>query len=415
MKRILLFLLLVIGLTTYKVAADDEFSIAAKGAIAVDVTSGKILYEKDSQSPIEVGSISNLLTTYLVYEAIDKGQFNMDSFVDISDNAYYLTNNIDFTNLSMEARRYKVRDLLQASLLASSHGATVALAEKVAGSEDKFVQMMNAKLQEWGIADATLVNSSGLNTKLVEEETTTKTDTEKATENKFSAYDVAVIARHLITDFPKVTDITSKVKGDFSGIELDNYNYMLKDQPNFRLGVDGLKAGSSETDGISFVASTTQDGMRLITVVLGVDEIDGDPYAPFVATASLMNYIAQHYTQTTILKAGDAYEDSKVNITDGKKATIPAVAEKDFKVIQRIGSQADYKISFTSLKKTYLAPISKKTKVGTLTYEDPELVGQGYLENKQPSISMVPSKKVEKSIFLKVWWNQFVRFVNEKL
>ena len=89
MKRLFLCLLVLVGMTASKVAADD-FNIAAKSAMAVDATSGKILYEKDANTPIEVGSITNLLTVYLVYEAIDRGNLTADTYVDISDYAYNL-------------------------------------------------------------------------------------------------------------------------------------------------------------------------------------------------------------------------------------------------------------------------------------------------------------------------------------
>ena len=216
MKRLFLCLLVLVGMTASKVAADD-FNIAAKSAMAVDATSGKILYEKDANTPIEVGSITNLLTVYLVYEAIDRGDLTADTYVDISDYAYNLTSNPNISNVPLEAKRYKVKDLIAASLMSSSNSATIALAEKVGGSEENFVEMMKAKLKEWGITDATIVNSTGLNTLLLEyatEETeysasASTAKKSKDTENKFSAYDLAVISRHLIMDFPQVTEITS--------------------------------------------------------------------------------------------------------------------------------------------------------------------------------------------------------------
>lgn len=167
MKRLFLCLLVLVGMTANKVAADD-FNIAAKSAMAVDATSGKILYEKDANTPIEVGSITNLLTVYLVYEAIDRGDLTADTYVDISDYAYSLTSNPNISNVPLEAKSYKVKDLIAASLMSSSNSATIALAEKVGGSEENFVQMMKAKLKEWGIKDATIVNSTGLNTLLLE-------------------------------------------------------------------------------------------------------------------------------------------------------------------------------------------------------------------------------------------------------
>ena len=104
-----------------------------------------------TEGRIEVGLITHLLTAYLVYEAISEGKLSLDTDVDISDYAYNLTANPYITNLPLEARRYTVEELLEASLLVSANSATIALAEKVAGSEENFVKMMKDKLKEWKI------------------------------------------------------------------------------------------------------------------------------------------------------------------------------------------------------------------------------------------------------------------------
>lgn len=431
MKKLLLILFLIIGMGAATVKA-DEYDLAAKSAIAVDASSGKILYEKNSKTPIEVGSITHLLTAYLVYEAISEGKLSLDTDVDISDYAYNMTANPYITNLPLEARRYTVEELLEASLLVSANSATIALAEKVAGSEENFVKMMKDKLKEWKITDAIILNATGTDTRLLDgtiDENNTVDSTEsteisekkskdkkdKDTENKFSAYALAVITYHLLKDYPQIIDITSKPKGNFAGIELGNYNLMLEGLPSFRSGVDGLKTGGSEKGGASFVATTTEKGVRLITVVLGVEQEANDPYIRFSLTSSLMSYVSQNFVQTVLVQKGEAYKSSQVNIKDGKQNTEVAVASEDFVIIERIGNQAEAKLKFSAEHPEFQAPMKKGTEIGTLTYIDPEPIGQGYLENKQPSISMVTGKKVEKAIFFKVWWNDFIRFVNEKL
>ncbi|MFQ7167878.1 MAG: D-alanyl-D-alanine carboxypeptidase [Streptococcus sp.] len=293
MKKIitLLLCLMLALLSTSPVKAED-LDLGAQHAIAIDGTTGKILYEKNSDEKKEVGGISNLLTTYLVYEAIQQGKISLTDDVDISDKAYQLTAVEGISNVPMEARKYKVKDLLTALLQTpiSRH----ALAEKVAGSEEKFVLLMKAKLKDWGITDATIVNASGLNQSIIDGDEENK---KKNNENKLSAYDVAVIAKHLLEDFPEVTKVTSLSHAEFAGIQLESGNYMLENMPNYRAGVDGLKTGNSEKGGISFVASTNQNGIRMITVVIGVEAIDGDPYARFVATANLMNYESKLYSK----------------------------------------------------------------------------------------------------------------------
>lgn len=417
MKKIITLLLCIILtlLSTSPVRAED-LDLGAQHAIAIDGTTGKILYEKNSNEKKEVGGISNLLTTYLVYEAIQQGKISLNDDVDISDKAYQLTAVEGISNVPMEARKYKVKDLLTALLVINANSAAIALAEKVAGNEEQFVLLMKAKLKDWGITDATIVNASGLNQSIIDgDEDEDEENKKKDTENKLSAYDVAVIAKHLLEDYPEVTKITSLSHAEFAGIQLESSNYMLENMPNYRAGVDGLKTGNSDKGGISFVASTNQNGIRMITVVIGVEAIDGDPYARFVATANLMNYVSQNFIASLIVSKGEAYNNSKSTVLDGKKTSATAVAKDDFIVIERQGSQAEAKITFKSSQSSFSAPIKKGTSLGTLTYTDPEPIGRGYIEGKAPSMEMVSGENIQKSFFLKVWWNQFVRYVNEKL
>ena len=415
MKKIITLLLCIILtlLSTSPVRAED-LDLGAQHAIAIDGTTGKILYEKNSNEKKEVGGISNLLTTYLVYEAIQQGKISLNDDVDISDKAYQLTAVEGISNVPMEARKYKVKDLLTALLVSNANSAAIALAEKVAGNEEQFVLLMKAKLKDWGITDATVVNASGLNQAIIDGDGDEE-NKKKDTENKLSAYDVAVIAKHLLEDYPEVTKVTSLSHAGFAGIQLESGNYMLENMPNFRAGVDGLKTGNSEKGGISFVASTNQNGIRMITVVIGIEAIDGDPYARFVATANLMNYVSQNFIPSLIVSKGEAYNNSKSTVLDGKKTSASAVAKDDFIVIERQGSQAEAKITFKSSQSSFSAPIKKGTSLGTLTYTDPEPIGRGYIEGKAPSMEMVSGENIQKSFFLKVWWNQFVRYVNEKL
>ena len=214
MKKIitLLLCLMLALLSTSPVKAED-LDLGAQHAIAIDGTTGKILYEKNSDEKKEVGGISNLLTTYLVYEAIQQGKISLTDDVDISDKAYQLTAVEGISNVPLEARKYKVKDLLTALLVSNANSAAIALAEKVAGSEEKFVLLMKAKLKDWGITDATIVNTSGLNQSIIDGDEENK---KKNTENKLSAYDVAVIAKHLLEDFPEVTKITSLSHAEFA-------------------------------------------------------------------------------------------------------------------------------------------------------------------------------------------------------
>ena len=413
MKKLFLTLMTLISFGSATTAYAQDFNVGAKHAIAVEATSGKILYEKDATQPVEIASISKLLTVYLVYEALEQGKITLSTPVEISDYPYQLTTNSEASNVPMEARNYTVEELLEATLVSSANSAAIALSEKIAGSEKDFVDMMKAKLLEWGIQDATLVNTTGLNNETLGNNI--YPGSKKDDENKMSAYDVAVVARNLILKYPQVLEITKKPSSTFAGMTIHATNYMLDGMPAYRGGIDGLKTGTTDKAGASFVGTTVEKGMRIITVVLNADNQDSNPYARFTATSALLDYISSNFALQTIVKQGESYQDSKSPVYDGKQDTVTAVAKEDIKIVQRLGSQAQSSVVYTPDTTEHAAPLEAGTVVGHLTYEDKDLVGQGYITTDKPSFEMVAEKNVEKAFFLKVWWNRFIRFVNEKL
>ena len=366
----LTFILLLCSLPPQKIFANEP-DLPVQSAIAVEADTGKILYEKDSDKKREVGGLSTLLTTYLIFEAIHDKKLSLKDPIKLSEEALALNDIKGAGTLPIEANQYTVDQLLTALLVGNSSTAAFALAEKVGGSEKSFVEKMKQKLAEWGIQSPHLINATGLNT-------------------------------------PKPTAL-------FSNTQIENPNLMLEGMPNYRSGVDGLRVSNSTKGGITFAASTTQNGIHMITVVLGVEAVDGDPYARFVATSSLMNYVVRTFVSSIVVKKGDTYGKSKVAITDGKFESISAVAKKDFYVVVKQGNQTEPKIQFKSSQNQFKAPVKSGDDVGILQYSDPNKIGRGYLEDQEPTVDMVAGKNVEKSFFLKVWWNQFVRYVNEKL
>ena len=405
----LTFMLLLCCLP-YQVVLAEELNLPVQSAIAVEADTGKILYEKDSEKKRDVGGLSTLLTTYLIFEAIHEKKLSLKDPIMLSEKALSLNDIEGAGTLPMEANQYTVEQLLTALLVGNSSTAALALAEKVGGSEKSFVENMKKKLAEWGIQSPHLINATGLNTQTISGDPDGKED-----ENQLSAYDIAVIAKHLLQDFPEVTKYTSKPTALFSNTQIENPNLMLEGMPNYRSGVDGLRVSNSTKGGITFAASTTQNGIHIITVVLGVEAVDGDPYARFVATSSLMNYVVRTFVSSIVVKKGDTYGKSKVAITDGKFESVSAVAKKDFYVVVKQGNQTEPKIQFKSSQNQFKAPVKSGDDVGILQYSDPNKIGRGYLEDQEPTVDMVAGKTVEKSFFLKVWWNQFVRYVNEKL
>lgn len=389
-----------------------DFSVAAKHAIAVEVHTGKILYEQEAQTPASIASITKLLTVYLVYEAIEKGDITLDTKVPISDYPYSLTATA-VSNVRLDAREYTVRDLLNASLITSANSAAIALAEKIAGSEPAFVNKMKAKLDDWNIKKATLVNVTGLNNSFLGENIYPKSS--KDAENQMSAKDVAFIARRLILDYPEVLHITSQYSYNFAGITYYSTNQMLKDGTHFRSGVDGLKTGTTDNSGASFVATTKQKGMRIITVVLNANDGKQYPDNRFVATNELMNYVYNTFTIIPLIKKGEPYKNSKIEVFNGQTATSQAVAKEDLLAVIKKGDEASVSADYSATEHLIDAPVKKNQLLGSIRLQDKQLIGQGYLDSARPQVHMVAKTTVPEAIWPISWWNHFVRYVNENL
>ena len=407
--------LLCLGSVAPAFAADKKkgYDAVAKHAIAVEANTGKILYEKDAATSTGIGSITKLLTAYMVYKAVEQGDLKWNSKVDISDYPFELTVSAGVSNIPLDARKYTVKQLLDATLISSANSASIALAEEIGGTESKFVDMMKAQLKDWGITDAKIVNASGLNNSYLGDNIYPGSKSDE--ENTMSAKDVAIIAQHVVKEYPEILNITKRTEADFDGVnKLKTSNYMLKGQPSYRKGVDGLKPGTTDLAGASFVAHSNESGMSIITVILNADNTDTDDYARFTATNDLLNYVVYHWESKTIAKKGQAIGKSQASVLDGKSKQVTAVAKSDFNIIQKIDANNNKHIKVTTNQMQ--APVKAGDKVGTATFEDKDLVGEGYLPNQgMSSMELVAGKEVKKSFFLKVWWNHFVTFVNEKL
>lgn len=389
----------------------EDFSVPAKHAIAVDVPSGKILYEQDAQTPAPVGSITTLLTVYLVYEAIEEGKLSLNSVVDIGDYPYSLTGTV-VSNVSLEARSYTVKELLEAALIASANSATIALAEEVAGSEPAFVDKMKAKLTEWGITDAKLVNATGLNNSFLGEER--YLGSSENDENQLSAMDVAIVARRLLVDFPQVLDITSQYDFNFHGTFYSSTNQMLKAGTYARSGVDGLKTGASETGGVSFVASFREKKMQIVTVVLNANDGQEYPDNRFLATNQLIDYVKNNFTLTPLVEKGKPYQSSSIAVFNGQREKVDAVAADDLYAYIRKGATAPVSAQYNEKISSLDAPVQQGHSLGNLNLVDKDLIGKGYLES-QPSVEMVVAENISEASWPLSWWNHFVRYVNENL
>ncbi|WP_286141505.1 serine hydrolase [Bacillus sp. AFS001701] len=388
-------------------AAEDVLDIKAKAAILVDADSGKILYEKNSKAPLPIASMSKMMTEYLVNEAIKNGKISWDEKVTVSDYAHKISQNTGLSNVPLElGGQYTVRELYEAAAIYSANGATIALAEKIGGSEKNFVQLMNDKAKKLGLGDVKFVNATGLVNKDLQgmqPEGTALTD-----ENIMSANGVAKLAYNLIKTYPEVLQTSSIPKKTFQEggkypVKMDNWNWMLPGLVFQYPGMDGLKTGSTDSAGFCFAGTAKRDGQRYITVVMGANSYN----SRFSETAKLMDYGFSNFEKVTLVSKGQTIKGNKiVKVVKGKDKEVKVVAKDDVTLAIKRGEAKNYKatvqLSGKSIDKdgNIKAPIKKGTKVGQIVVKSSKNEDLGFINTNNQSYDLVVDKSVDKANWL---------------
>lgn len=392
----------------------NNFSIDAKAAIAVDADTGKIFYAQDSTTPMPIASITKVLSIYVVYDKIKNEELDLLDQVVISPQLAELSTKPDLSNVALVANQaYTVESLIHASLIQSANAAVMALGEKVAGSQEQFVNLMRQKAESLGITDAKIISVSGLNNRDLGDFRYPGTGDDE--ENEMSAQDVAIIAKHFIEDYPEVLNITSTVQESFGENTaqpsiMQNWNQLLPGLPLQKEGVIGLKTGTTDLAGACFVGVIRQNSREVITVVLHANNQANDSNARFVETSKLMDYALNQWQEIT-LSATDLTNaiQSKLAVIDGKQASV------NLKVIDPYKLWVPVQFDSTQLKyeeqlevQSIQAPVQMHREIGTLVINNPT-DNYGYLPDSQTpesQIKIVTANAVEKENFFVLWLRQ---------
>ncbi|HSO58838.1 MAG TPA: serine hydrolase, partial [Paenisporosarcina sp.] len=188
-------------------AAEENLNLFVDGAILIDADTGKILYEKNADTALGIASMTKMMTEYLLFEAIEKGQVTWDQQYLVTDHTYKISQDRRLSNVPLrQDGSYSIQELYEAMAIYSANAATIAIAETIAGTESEFVNMMNKKAKELGLVDYKFVNSTGLNN--ADLQGMHPQGTEAKDENVMPAKSVAKLAFHLMKDYPQVLETT---------------------------------------------------------------------------------------------------------------------------------------------------------------------------------------------------------------
>lgn len=360
-------------------ATETALDISSPSVVLMELSSGRVLYEKDGETARRPASVTKIMTMLLVFDAIKEGKLSLQDTVTISEHAASMGGSQVYLE-PMETQT--VHDLLKCMIISSANDAAVALAESVAGSEESFVAKMNEKAKELGMKNTNFVNACGL----------------EAEGHMMSAMDIAVLSRHLLLNHKEVLDystiwmdtiIHKTAKGE-SEFGLASTNKFLKKYE----GANGLKTGYTSAAGFSMSATATRQGMTLIAVVMGSETKEmryGD-------AAKLLDY---GFANCSI------YEDAKVldgkttlSLKGGQKDCVKVVPKSDFQyAIVNEGGTKDISKKMKQIIKR--APVKKGDVVAKMHY---------YMGKKQiGTVDILAAENVEEEqlshAFLKIVQN----------
>lgn len=346
MKKILIIIFLFTLLLLTKVKG-EELNLAenAKSAILIEASTGEILYQKNANEKLAPASMTKIMSLILIMENIENGNLKWNDVVVVSKNASSMGGSQIFleTNEMMT-----VEDLVKGICIASGNDATVALAEKIAGTEKAFVKLMNDKAKSLGLKNTNFVNATGLD----------------AEGHYSTAFDMSVMARELVRH-EKILEFSSIYedylrKNTSKSFWLVNTNRLVK----FYSYIDGLKTGYTKNAGYCLTATGKKRNMRLISVVMGEESTDKRS----TDTLAMLDYGFNMYSINTVVSKKNSLGNVPVNL--GKKENVDIKVVKDINILNN-SQKGERNINYELITNNITAPVKVGDVVGKIkVYED---------------------------------------------
>ncbi len=371
-----LIAILVTSLITPAVLAEEQTGVnladEAKSAILIERDTGTVLYDKNSNEQLPPASMTKIMTMLLIMEAIDSGKLKMDEKIRTSEYAASMGGSQVFLEPGEEMT---TEEMLRAIAIGSANDASVAVAERIAGSEEAFVEEMNKKVKELGLKNTLFQNTTGL-----------------PADNHYStAHDMAIIAKELLK-YDGITKFTGTYESYLrenseKKFWLVNTNRLVKFYP----GVDGLKTGFTSEAKYCLTATAEKKGMRVIAVVFGAPTSK----ARNAQVTKMLDYAFSQYETHPLFERNVSIEKAKVSKGDMKK--VDAVTSEPISILTKKGEKVEDVKQEIVINEDIKAPLKKGDEVGHL-----KLMKDGKTLVQSP---LVASKDVKEAS----WWVLFKR------
>lgn len=321
-------------------AEEKDISVLCRSAILVDFDSGDVLFEQNADEKVEVASIVKLMTTLLTFEEIEAGRLSLDEKLTTTENASGMGGSQVFIDPYVD---YTIDEMLKSVIVASANDASVALAEKISGTEEAFVKKMNNRAKELGLDNTVYANASGLPEP---GQHSTARDVAKLTK--------IVMSHDLYFNYSTIW-MDKLIHPSGRETEVVNTNKLIR----YFKGCDGGKTGSTDEAGYCLSATAKRGNMRLIGVVLGAKSTNDR----FNETSKLLNYGFANFENKQLVSVENPITNAE--ILKSKVKSAPVFAEENFFVVSRKGSNDEFEMT-VELNDKIKAPLNSSNVVGTL-------------------------------------------------
>lgn len=368
MKKIFIIFSIFLLSVPVWVRAEEKLATNARNAILVEVNTGTVLFEKNMNDRVAVASLTKMMSQLLILESIEKGTLKWDEVIKVSSNAA----GYGGTQIYLQpGEEMTVRDLMKGISMASANDATVALAERIAGSEDNFVKMMMDKVRELGLKNTNFVNTTGLDQ-----------------DNHYSsAYDLSIIARELMKH-EQIFEFSSLYE-DYLRVDTPNKFWLVNTNKLVRFyeGADGLKTGFTDAAKYCMAVTSKRNGMRILAIVLGEDVSK----VRNQETTALLDYGFNLYEVSVLRKKDEVVDKVKVERSNSGKVEI--VTKEEISILKKKNEAAKEYTQKVELNKISL-PLKKNDVVGKLkVFDGNNLIGE---------YDLIVNKNVSKKNFLQI-------------
>ena len=324
-----------------KVSADgSDLQIDAKSSLLMDFDSGTVLFEDNADEKVPVASIVKLMTALITMEEIEAGNLALDEKLTTTENASGMGGSQVFIDPYVE---YSIDDMLKSTIVASANDASVALAEKISGSEQTFVSRMNKRAQELGLKDTVYVNASGL-----------PEPGQYSTARDVAKLFKEVVSHKLYFEYSTIW-MDHLIHPSGRKTEVVNTNKLIR----YFKGCDAGKTGSTDEAGYCLVATAEKGNMRLISVVLGATTST----ARFNESSKLLNYGFSNFENKQIIDVCESI--GEIKLLKSKCESVKAYPKDNYYVVARNGEQAEFEFEVEIIDKIK-APVHNGDKVGEI-------------------------------------------------